>query len=177
MIGTSIEIIQETDWPIFWATLSTGLCAVLAVVVAFLLQNRDIFRHNRNVVGIVALLIFKQTEFLNIFYQHLTGDLDQKDFINYQKHEHDNYVRYEKYEECLVTSFKPQVVSEIHSFFMNLHSDIALLSYNSIVENQERWIDHYKVIYEKSVFPNSKKILNSMKQTGYIKMIDELTGF
>lgn len=90
MIGTSIEIIQETDWPIFWATLSTGLCAVLAVVVAFLLQNRDIFRHNRNAVGIVALLIFKQTEFLNIFYQHLTGDLDQKDFINYQKHEHDN---------------------------------------------------------------------------------------
>jgi|GEM_PF-7047211 hypothetical protein len=177
MITTSIEIIQETDWPMFWATLSTGLCAVFAVVVAFLLQNRGIYRQKKYAIAVVALLIYNQTELLYFFYQTLKGDLDQKDLMNYQKREHDNYVRYEKYEECLVTSFKSKVVSEIHSFFMNLHSDITLLSYNSIVENRKRWLDHYKVIYEKSVFPKSKKILGSMRQTEYIKMIDELVVF
>lgn len=174
MITTLIEIVQKTDWPMFWATLCTGLCAVFAVVVAFLLQNRDIYRQKKYAIAVVALLIYKQTELLNLFCHMLKGELDQKDFLNYQKLEHDNYARYKKYEEYLITSFKPEVVSDIHSFFMNLHSNITLLSYNSIVENRKRWLDHYEVIYEKSVSPNGKKILNSMKQTEYIKMIDKL---
>lgn len=94
-------------------------------MVAFLLQNRDNARRKKHATAMVAFLIYKKTEFLNLYCFHMQGDLDENSFQHYLKHESDNYMDYKKQEELLVTCYKPEIVSEIRSFFMNLHYNVS----------------------------------------------------
>lgn len=106
MRAIPIEIIQKTDWPMFWATLSTGIAAVCAVVVAFLLQNRDNARRKKHATAMVAFLVSKQTEILNLYCLHIQGDLDENSFQHYQRLESENYMDFKKHEELLVTCYE-----------------------------------------------------------------------
>lgn len=89
----------------------------------------------------------------------MQGDLDENSFQHYQKHESDNYMDYKKHEELLVTCYKPEIVSEIRSFFMNLHFNISRIPFSFIQLDRSKlfYCNNYKNI----VLPNSKKILKS----------------